>query len=214
MRRYLLYFLVFQTQMSCSGPGESKGGQDWIRLFDGKSLIGWKASEEPGTFSVENGTIKVAGPRSHLFYVGSVVNHDFKNFELKVDIMTRPGSNSGIYFHTRYQQVGFPVKGYEVQVNNSHVDWRRTGSLYAIQDISSSPATDNKWFTMHIVVKGKMILIKVNGKSVVRYTEPDNVIRKAGFKERLVSDGTFAIQGHDPKSVVFFKNIMVKPLPE
>jgi hypothetical protein len=183
----------------------------WISLFDGKTLNGWKASENKDTFSVRNGMVVAAGPRSHLFYVGPVQNADFKNFELKADVMTEPGSNAGIYFHTEYQETGWPSKGYEVQVNNTHTDWRKTGSLYAVKDVNESPAKDNKWFTEHIIVRDKRIIIKVNGKTTVDWTEP------GGFKlenqpGRKISSGTFALQGHDPKSVVYFKNIMVRPL--
>jgi Domain of Unknown Function (DUF1080) len=187
---------------------------DWSKLFDGKTLNGWKASENPGTFKVENGMIVVDGPRAHLYYVGPVMNHNFKNFELKADVMTTPGSNSGMYFHTQYQETGWPSRGYEVQVNNTHADPRKTGSLYAIKDVMEAPARDNEWFTQHIIVKGKRIVVKVNGKTLVDYTEPENAERPSSMAERLLSSGTFALQGHDPKSKVFYKNVKVKPLPE
>lgn len=187
---------------------------DWISLFDGKTLKGWKASENPGTFKVENGTIVVHGPRAHLFYVGPVKDHNFKNFEFKAQVMTTPGSNSGMYFHTEYQDEGWPSKGYEVQVNNSHTDWRRTGSLYAIDDVREVSVKDNEWFTQHIIVNGKHVIIKVNGKTVVDYTEPDNAKRSGGEAGRKISSGTFALQGHDPDSKVYYKDVMVKPLPD
>jgi len=183
----------------------------WISLFDGKTLNGWKASENKDTFSVRDGMIVVDGPRSHLFYVRPVENADFKNFELKADIMTRPGSNSGIYFHTEYQETGWPDKGYEVQVNNTHSDWRKTGGLYAVQDVREG-VKDNEWFTEHIIVQGKRIIIKVNGQTTVDYVEPEDV-NYPNFPGRKISSGTFALQGHDPKSVIYYKNIMVKPLP-
>jgi hypothetical protein len=185
----------------------------WISLFDGKTLDGWKASENPSTFSVADGAIVVAGPRSHLYYVGSVNNHVFTNFEWKADVMTTPGSNSGMYFHTEFQEGGWPSKGYEVQVNNSHTDWRRTGGLYAIVDVKEAPAKDDTWFTQDITVIGKHVVIKVDGKVTAEYTEPDNVERPADMAGRKLGSGTFALQGHDPKSKVFYKNIMVKVLP-
>ncbi|MFQ6035819.1 MAG: DUF1080 domain-containing protein [Sedimentisphaerales bacterium] len=184
----------------------------WQSLFDGKTLNGWKANENKNTFSVRDGMIVAAGPRSHLFYVGPIENANFKNFEFKADVMTKPGSNSGIYFHTKYQQAGWPSKGYEVQVNNTHKDWRKTGSLYAVKDVRESLAKDNEWFTEHIIVRGKRIIIKVNGKTAVDYTEPEDVSYE-GMPGRKISSGTFALQGHDPRSTVYFKNIMVKPLP-
>ncbi len=186
--------------------------EGWISLFDGKSLDGWRASENKDTFTVKDGLIVVHGNRSHLFYAGPVQDANFKNFEFKADVMTEPGSNSGLYFHTEYQENDWPSKGYEVQVNNSHSDWRRTGGLYGVQDVRESPAKDNEWFTEHIIVKGKQITIKVNGKTVVDWTEPDD-FGTEGRSGRKISSGTFALQGHDPKSIVYFKNVMVKPLP-
>jgi len=187
---------------------------DWVSLFDGKSLTNWKVGENANTFSVENGTIVAHGPTAHLFYEGDVHQHNFKNFEFKADVMTTPGSNSGIYFHTEYQESSWPKKGYEVQVNNSHTDWRRTGSLYAVQDVKEVYVKDNEWFTEYFKVEGKHVTVKINDKTVVDYTEPDNVKRDAGSEGRILSSGTFALQGHDPNSKVYFKNIMVRGLPD
>lgn len=186
----------------------------WVSLFDGKTMNNWKVGDNANTFAIENGMIVAHGQVAHLFYQGDVHQHDFKNFEFKADVMTTPGSNSGIYFHTEYQESSWPKKGYEAQVNNSHTDWRRTGSLYAIQDVKDVFVKDNEWFTEYIKVQGKRIIIKLNDKTVVDYTEPENVKREAGNEGRVLSSGTFALQGHDPKSKVYFKNIMVKPLPD
>ena len=185
----------------------------WISLFDGKTLNNWKVGDHAGTFHVDSGMIIAHGDVAHLFYNGDVMNHNFKNFEFKADVMTNPGSNSGIYFHTTYQESSWPKKGYEVQVNNSHTDWRRTGSLYAIEDVKEVYVKDREWYTEYIKVDGKRVIIKINDKTVVDYTEPENVKREASMAERLISNGTFALQGHDPKSTVHFRNIFVKPLP-
>jgi Domain of Unknown Function (DUF1080) len=198
---------AFETRLAAA-PEEA----GWIPLFDGKSLDGWKASEAPGTFSVQDGAIVVNGNRSHLFYAGPVQNHDFTNFEWKAEIMTFPGANSGMYFHTEYQQDGWPAKGYEVQVNNSHTDTIRTGSLYNVQNVTAKHARDNEWFTQHVIVQGKHVVVKVNDTVVVDYTEPGNVQRPADMAGRLISHGTFALQGHDPGSKVLYRKIMVKPL--
>ena len=133
------------------------------------------------------------------------MDHNFKNFEFKAQVMTTPGSNSGIYIHTTYQEEGWPSTGYEIQVNNSHTDWRRTGSVYALQDVKEAPAKDNEWYTQHIIVQGNKITVKVNDKIINEYTETNPA---------KVTTGTFALQGHDPKSKVFYKDIMVKPLPD
>ncbi|CAN1577904.1 Domain of unknown function DUF1080 [Spirosomataceae bacterium] len=183
----------------------------WVSLFDGKTLNGWKVGENASSFKVEDGAIVVNGPVGHLFYDGKVGNHDFKNFEFKAQVMTTPGSNSGLYFHTAYQEKSWPSKGFEVQVNNSHTDWKRTASLYNIQDIKETFVADNVWYTETIIVQGKRIITKINDKVVVDYTEPDNIDKSKG---RKLSSGTFAIQAHDPKSKVYVKDIMVKILPD
>jgi len=184
----------------------------WISLFDGKTLNNWKVGEHAGTFSVDSGAIVAHGDVAHLFYNGDVLNHNFKNFEFKAEVMTNMGSNSGIYFHTAYQESGWPKKGYEVQVNNSHTDWRRTGSLYGIDDVKEVYVKDREWYTEYIKVEGKRVIIKINDKIVADYTEPENAKREPGNEGRLISSGTFALQGHDPKSTVHFRNIFVRPL--
>mgnify|MGYP001397520922 FL=1 len=187
---------------------------EWVSLFDGKSLDNWNVGDNAGTFTIENGMIVAHGPVAHLFYAGDVQQHNFKNFEFKAEVMTTPGSNSGIYFHTAYQESSWPKKGYEVQVNNSHTDWRRTGSLYGIQDVKDVFVKDNEWFTEYFKVEDKRVIVKLNDKIVVDYTEPDDVKRDTGSEGRVISNGTFALQGHDPNSKVYFKNIVVKVLPD
>jgi len=209
-----IIFLIPVSLFLLSFIGDKPTGQDgWISLFDGKSLKDWKVGKNASTFSVDSGMIIVNGPTAHLFYVGDVHNHDFKNFEFKAQVMTTPGSNSGIYFHTVYQEASWPEKGFEVQVNNSHSDWKRTGSLYDVQDIKEVYVKDYEWFTEYIKVEGKHVIVKINDKQVVDYTEPENTKAPDNHSGRVISSGTFALQGHDPNSKVYFKDIMVKPLP-
>lgn len=199
---------------ACSSSKKVSTESGWIPLFDGKTLNGWKASENPATFTVDSGMIIVHGPRAHLFYTGAVQHGDFKNFELKTTVMTTPGSNSGIFIHTAYQETDWPAKGYEVQVNNSHTDWRRTGSLYAINDVREVYVKDNEWYTEYIKVQGKNITIKINDRTVVDYNEPDSVAQKIPVGGKRLSSGTFALQGHDPNSKVYYKEVLVRPLPD
>jgi 3-keto-disaccharide hydrolase len=202
-------------------PAWAQGDEGgWIRLFDGKRLDGWRANENASTFSVREGMIVASGTRSHLFYAGAVGDHDFKNFEFKADVKTEPGANSGIYFHTRYQESDWPKKGYEAQINNTHLgtgeyrELKRTGSLYAVRNVFTSPVADNTWFTMRIKVVGRQVRIWVDDFLLVDYTEPDHPVRKAEYADTVLSHGTFALQGHDPDSTVYFRNIYVKLLPD
>lgn len=215
MVRIVAVISIGMLLAGCGAHCKNQQSSGWQNLFDGKTLNGWTANENKDTFTVENGAIVAHGNRSHLFYTGPVMNANFKNFEWKADILTKPNSNSGMYIHTQYQESGWPDKGYEVQVNNSHSDWRRTGGLYAVSDIREQFVPDDEWFTQHIIVQDKHIIIKVNGKVTVDYTEPEGV-SQTGYPNmagRKISEGTIALQGHDPGSTVYFKNIQVKPLP-
>lgn len=187
----------------------------WYTIFDGKDFDGWKKSEDnPDTFKIVDGEIVVRGKVCHLFYDGPVNDGKFKNFEWKCDVLTKPHANSGMYFHTKWQKEGFPKTGIEVQVNNSHSDPIRTGSMYKLHDImNDSPAKDNEWFTQTVIVNGNKITVKVNDKVVNEYTWKDGEKRAGGFEQNLLGSGTFALQGHDPGSEVHYKNIKVKPLP-
>jgi len=195
----------------------------FIALFNGRDLTGWKVVGSPEAFRVEDGAIVAGGtPASHAFYAGDVRDHAFRNFELRVDVMTRPGSNGGIYVLTQYEadpanvraSGRFPSKGFEIQVNNSHTDPVRTGSLYHVQDVvDDSPAKDDEWFTEAIVVKGDTITVSVNGKQTVQWTQPaDWNGGREGPGRRIAGPGTIALQAHDPKSTVYYRNIRLKPL--
>ncbi len=214
--------LAFAALAACAPKSEEahpaapqeKVEEGFIPLFNGKDLSGWKANENDKTFRVEDGKIIANGPRCHLFYVGDVQNHNFKNFELRAQVYCKPVSNSGIYIHTEYQDKDWPNKGFECQVcTNGFKDPRKTGSLYAVKDIGEAPAPDETWFDYTIIVKGKTITTKINDKVAVEWTQPDDYTPKQ-FKGRIISSGTFALQGHDPGSRVEFKNIRVKPLED
>lgn len=208
------FVLLFSIAFVCFSFSSDQNKKRWVSLFDGKTLDGWKVGANAQTFKVEDGAIVVNGNVAHLFYDGPLKEHNFKNFEFKADVKTMPGSNSGIYFHTIFQESSWPKKGYEVQVNNSHTDWRRTAGLYAVQDVKEAPAKDEEWFTMYIKVKGKHITVKVNDKLITDYTEPNDVKREESMKDRILSSGTIALQGHDPKSKVYYKNILLRVLPD
>lgn len=196
--------------------------QEWVPLQDGKSLAGWKAAEKPESWVVEDGAFVSRGDRSHLFYTGKVAKHDFKNFEFSAEVMTSPGANSGIYVHTKWQGPGWPEAGYELQVINSnppaekmngYIEHKMTGSIYAIRNTWIAPAKDNEWFSYRIRVVGKTIQTFINDQLVCEYAEQASPFRPKDKPGRLLGSGTFALQAHDPSSVVKYRNMKVKILP-
>jgi Domain of Unknown Function (DUF1080) len=196
--------------------------QDWVPLQNGKSLAGWRAPERPESWVVEDGAFVSVGERSHLFYVGKVAKHDFRNFEFSAEVMTSPGANSGIYVHTKLQPDGWPAAGYELQVINSnppaekmggYIEHKMTGSIYAVRNTWVAPAKDNEWFNYRIRVVGKTIQTFINDKLICEYAEPESPYRTEDKKARLLGSGTFALQAHDPGSIVKYRDMKVKLLP-
>ncbi len=208
----------------------SDAEEGFVPLFNGKDLTGWTpAKENADSFSVNDGVLVVKGPRSHLFYTGDVNGGTFKNFELRLKAKTLPKANSGVYFHTRFQDKGWPNAGYECQVNSTHGDPKKTGSLYGIVNVlvleegqqepsggknlkrDKAPSADGEWFDYDIIVKGKTITLKVNGETTVEYKEPSGG-PGSEFSGRKLSEGTFAFQAHDPDSETHYRDIRVKIL--
>lgn len=202
MKRALFAALPVLALTAClalaDDPAKPAADADgWITLFDGKTLDGWKASEKPENWTVEEGTITGRGERSHLFYM----REEFENCEFKADVKLNKGGNSGMYFRTEFGP-GWP-KGYEAQVNNSSKDPVRTGSLYYLSKVFEQHVPDDTWWNQHVIVEGNHITIKVNDKVLVDFVDENNTYKK----------GLLALQQHDPGSVVHYKNLMVKKLP-
>jgi hypothetical protein len=231
--------LFARAPVDAQTPAPEEG---FVSLFDGQTLDGWKVGDNAELFTARAGMIVMDCPATnhrpaHLFYEGDVNAHKFKNFDLRVDVRTYPGANSGIYFHTKFQQAGFPKNGIECQVDNSHSDWRRTGSLYGIRNLTwgpekppaaqskdviffdPPPVTDNVWFTQEVICQNNHITVKLNGKTVLEYQVADgDVEHKLPGGMTWLPEGTFALQGHPPMpghiSKTCFKNIRVKVLPD
>jgi peroxiredoxin len=205
MRSWLTYSSLC-VLLASAAPAADEG---WVTLFDGKTLDGWKINENPETWQLADGALTCHGERSHVFYAGP--HAPFRDFELELEVLTRKNSNAGVYFHTKLQDEGWPAAGFECQVNNTYEsDPRKTGSLYRVKDVMESAARDDEWWTYNIRVQGKQVTLKVNGKVVNEYTEPSDAA--AVESGRVLGEGTFALQGHDPKSTVSFRNIRVRKL--
>lgn len=217
IQRILVALIAFVALSSANAAGE------WQSLFNGKDLSGWRVNQLPESFTVEEGILKAhckdPNQKSHLFYVGDKKEglELFKDFELEATVRGGPGSNSGIFVHTDMtpRDAKHHLRnGYEVQLNSSAKEKRKTGSLYAIIDVAASPVDESQWFKVRIKVVGKRIAVHVNDKQVVDYTEPRNPERPKGREGRLLNPkgGAIALQGHDPNSVFYFKEIRIRRL--
>ena len=237
MRRILIPAAILTVGLAAlPAPAEDKKADNgFVQLFNGKDLTGWKihpkannvfteiiSVEKDGKlvgydgklkdgktehlWRVEDGLLIGSGHSSHLFSE----RDDYSDVEYRVEAMINDHGNSGQYFRTKFAG-GFPP-GYEAQINATHGDPIRTGSIYPagslgkykkdITVMNTAPHRPDEWFTQEVTAKGNHIIIKVNGKVTVDWTDPDNTFTK----------GHFALQGHDPGTVVKFRKVEVKEL--
>ena len=196
--------------------------QDWQTLFNGRDLAGWRANNDAESFRVDNGLLRLQSTqtyRAHLFFVGLDPSHpvSFKNFELVAVARLETNANGGIFFHTDMttrDAFMHLAKGYEVELNNTAIEPRKTGSLYAVVDLDSSPVDDTQWFTIRLLVVGKRIQVFLNDNKVVDYDEPEGLKRAPPRQQRLLSaqGGAIALQAHDDKGVMYFREIRIRQL--
>ena len=214
-------------------PGfEGKRGLGWISLLE-DNLNGWiesgdvhdwtagswygdkvtwptiDNSSKGETFELEGDILKVEGSQRNLFYDGTIAGGYFKNFEFKVDVYTRPGSTSGIFFHTKYAENGRPTFGYEAQINASRSGESKTGSLVGRSEVETASHRDDEWFTYSIKVDGNKVTVKVNDEIVNQFSEPDD---EEG--PRRLRWGTIGLEATGEDSLVYFRNPMIRLLPD
>jgi hypothetical protein len=220
-----------------AAPADDSKDEGWIPLFNGKDFTGWKIPNPPsGSFKsvkeiknddgkvtafvgvtkndkdvtlwqVKDGMIIGGGPASHIF-TDTVAD----NFRYRVEVKINDKGNSGQYFRTKFEP-GFP-SGYEAQINATHGDPIRSGSLYPdgrtklgkykkeITVMNKAAIKPDEFYVQEVVADGNHIQIFVNGTKTVDFVDPDNTYTK----------GHFALQGHDPGSIMTFKKVEYKPL--
>jgi hypothetical protein len=122
--------------------------------------------------------------------------------------MTFENANGGLFFHADWQEKGWP-RALECQMNVSHQDHRKTGSIYAFGDIEAPGHQDGEWVTLRLKVVDQTVTVFVNGKQHNQWTQPDD----HKLAKKRLREGTFALQAHDPDSRVKVRSLKVRRLP-
>lgn len=193
---------------------------DWLPLFDGRSLAGWKAGQNAGSFRAADGRIIAQGSDGYLFYRGPVRNGNFENFELTAEARLEPGAQSGIYFHTPFLWSSEPDSGFKVLLANTsrgpggYIERRKTGSLFGVRNVYKQFVNDGDWFRLHVMVRQKQVQVRLNDMLVVDYIEPDPPVQGDPRFHRVLNHGAFALEAHGPGGAAYFRNLRARPLPD
>ena len=210
MNRFIRSSLWLVLGLAVPGFALAQDGT-WVPIFDGKSLDGWtvlELSKTPGgsRWQVKDGVIEGSGLQSMLFSPRG----DYKNFRFRAELKINDGGNSGMYIRTP-KEATFS-KGYEIQVNSTHKDPIKTGSVYTYVHIYKQLVPPDTFFTQEVEAqdvnyRGKMVTrikVWVNGELLYEFQDHD----------RSWTEGHFAFQQHDPGSRVTIRKVEVMELPE
>ena len=211
----LLSFTAFAAAQDKTLTDAEKAA-GWVSIFDGKTLEGWKSNEKTEGFEVKDGCIVGKGDRNHLFYM-----EELQDFELKIDCKINKGGNSGLYVKSQWVEGNWPVEGFELQINSSHSDPVKTGSLYNIVKLFKAPHEDDQWFTYYVTVRGNTLTVRVNDTVLYDYVDPVDrgfaaekvTAEKISEATKLIRQkGYIALQQHDPGTTPQFKNIFLRKI--
>ena len=216
MRKRLGWILA--AVMLCAMPTVTEAQKGWVTILDVRSFKDWKVAPEQagsrveetatekrivtgdprrdGKWTFANGVLHGEGGVSHIFSPRG----DYENFSYRAEIRISDKGNSGQYFRTAFGN-GFP-NGYEAQINSTHADPKRTGTLYNFASVTDMLVPPNTWFTQEVTAVGNRITIKVNGKTTVEHVDAKNTHTK----------GHFAFQQHNLGSEVWIRNVRVREL--
>jgi hypothetical protein len=211
---------ILAAMLLCAPSARAEAQKGWVTILDARSFKDWKVAPEhagarveqtatekrvvagdpkrDGRWTFAKGVLHGEGGVSHIFSPRG----DYENFSYRAEIRISDKGNSGMYFRTAFGN-GFP-NGYEAQINSTHADPVRSGSLYGFQKVTDMLVPPNTWFTQEVTAVGNHITIKVNGKTTVDHVDA----------KRSHAKGHFAFQQHNLGSEVWIRNVQVRELPK
>ena len=215
MKKYLLFLFIIVLLSSWSVQDGT-----WRQLYNGKDLSGWQ-QVGPGKFVIEDGLLKTVGGMGMILYPAE----KFSNVIIRIVFKVKDNDcNSGLFIRLPEKPAdewAAVNTGYEVQIDNGirHVggEYHCTGVLYSLTKAMAHPQKKaGEWNTMEITLDGRRTIVLVNDEKVTDFTEGDAVPPKTRDFEPnrgpRPASGYIGLQNHDSLSVVYFKEVAVKPL--
>jgi hypothetical protein len=188
---------------------EIQNNEVFVKLFDGKTLDGWKMAGKGNFLIIESEkALLTQGGMGLLWYYKKKFEDFILTLEWKVSNRT---DNSGVFvrFPNPFTDPNIAIDyGYEIQINESGAPdgnpIHRTGAIYNYK--GPSPKIQSllnhlevgRWNTFEIFVKQQSYSVTLNKKKVV-----------TNFIGNRSLEGFIGLQNHDDNSKVYFRNIMI-----
>ncbi|GIU76377.1 MAG: hypothetical protein KatS3mg004_3464 [Bryobacteraceae bacterium] len=203
-----LFVCVAAALMAQLPRGAKPPGEDWVQLFNGRDLTGWRpvGKEE---WTVENGVLIGRAVTKDYGYLET--EKDYRNFQLSLKFKCIGTGNSGVYFHTRFRPGTADVsQGAQFEIDCAI--GRHTGGVYGFgrqwivwpAPENETVVRQNEWNEMLVIVNGNRYISRLNGVPMVDFTDP-----RAPFLT-----GTIALQLHSGgEGHMQFRDIWIRELP-
>jgi 3-keto-disaccharide hydrolase len=188
---------------------------EWVSLFNGKNLDGWKAIDGPmSAWKVEDGLLYCSGGGGG--WLSS--DKEYADFEIELEFRVPPGGNSGVFLRAPHQ--GNPAfAGMEIQILDDKgreytklQPYQYCGSLYDLEPPKtrvSKPA--GEWQKMHITCSGRNVKVSLNDTPIVD-ADLDQYKGKLATHPGLTrTAGYVGLQNHGTR--LDFRNIRLRELP-
>ncbi len=200
--------LVLIALLAQSAEKPKLGGEDWVPLFNGKDLSGWtKIGNE--RWEVEDGTIHGIAVTKEYGYLQT--EKSYKDFHLSMRFKCEgEGGNSGVFFHVWFKPGTAAVtKGpqFEIDCALGHhtggVYEQRRGWIVWPSPENESVVRDGEWNDYLLKVEGNHYVARLNGVTMIDYTDP----------KPESDDGPIALQLHSGgRGNYRFKDILIRDL--
>jgi hypothetical protein len=239
MKKIILSIALLSIWSCAEAP--KKKSSEWITLFDGTSLAGWRAyngDQMPPGWKIVDGILTFTTSQileEDYDYKGSrdiiYGAEEFDNFELYVEWNIPKGGNSGIFYHLKEGYDGPPVVSPEYQLlddenyaeihNYELKDWQLTAADYAMHVPDTTQKVlypPGQWNSSRIVFTPENVEHWLNGKKVlsfVPWSEDWYKRRNSGKWNNAPDYGKFKsgyIGFQDHGSNLSFRNIKIKKL--
>ena len=196
--------LAFAQQRAGTKPP----GEDWVQLYNGKDITGWKNVGNQEWVALPEGVLQGKAVTKDYGYLETA--RDYKDFTLSLRFKCVGSGNSGVYFHTRFKPGTADVsQGAQFEIDCTI--GRHTGGVYGFNRAwivwpapeNETVVRQNDWNEMTVTVLGNRYISRLNGVAMIDFTDP-----RAPFLE-----GTIALQLHSGgEGHMVFRDIWVRDL--
>ncbi|MGQ0735521.1 MAG: 3-keto-disaccharide hydrolase [Acidobacteriota bacterium] len=204
-------------------PSDDERAGGFVRLFDGKSLAGWrsyKTDAPPAGWNAVAGELVRDGSGGDLMTVA-----EFGDFELRLEWKISKDGNSGIMFRvgTGDEETWHSGPEFQILDNAGHRDGKApitsAGANYAVH----APVRDvtkpvGEWNTVRLIARGTHVEHWMNGVKLLEYEIGDADWTKRVNASKFVKyprygrlpRGHIVLQDHG--NLVTYRNLRIKPL--